>query len=52
MKKILFIIYTVVCIGFASCIGCRGSHQQCNNQDTIIVNDTVVVETFDTVFVD
>lgn len=51
MKKILFIICAVVCFGFASCTGCKGCQQQCD-QDTVTVNDTVVVETVDTVFVD
>ncbi len=50
MKKILFVICAVVCFGFASCTGCRGGQQHCD-QDTVTVNDTVVVETFDTVFV-
>lgn len=51
MKKILFVICAVVCFGFASCTGCRGDQHQ-SGQDTITVNDTVIVETFDTVFVD
>jgi len=50
MKKILFVICAVVCFGFASCTGCRGG-QHCD-QDTVTVNDTVVVETVDTVVVD
>ena len=50
MKKILFVICAVVCFGFASCTGCRCGQQHCD-QDTITVNDTVVVETVDTVFV-
>lgn len=51
MKKILFVICAFVCFGFASCTGCGGSQGQ-HDQDTIVVNDTVVVETVDTVFVD
>ena len=51
MKKILFVICAVVCFGFASCTGCGGGRGQ-YVQDTIVVNDTVVVETVDTVFVD
>ena len=51
MKKILFVICAVVCFGFASCTGC-GDGQGQHDQDTIVVNDTVVVETVDTVFVD
>jgi hypothetical protein len=51
MKKILFVICAVVCFGFASCTGCRSEQQHCD-QDTVTVNDTVVVETFDTVYAD
>ena len=51
MKKILFVICAVVCFGFASCTGC-GDGQCQHDQDTIVVNDTIVVETVDTVFVD
>lgn len=51
MKKILFVICAVVCFGFASCTGCK-SGQQHSDQDTIVIEDTVVVETFDTVYVD
>ena len=51
MKKILFVICAVVCFGFASCTGCRSS-QQHHSQDTIVIEDTVVIETFDTIFVD
>lgn len=51
MKKILFVICAVICFGFASCTGCRGGQQQ-SGQDTIVVNDTVVIETFDTVVAD
>lgn len=51
MKKILFVICTVACFGFVSCIGCRGGQGQ-HDQDTIVIDDTVVIETFDTVYVD
>ncbi len=51
MKKILFVICAIICFGFASCTGCRSGQQQCN-QDTIVVNDTTVIETFDTVYAD
>lgn len=51
MKKILFVICAFVCFGFASCTGCGGDQGR-QVQDTIVVNDTVVVETVDTVFVD
>ena len=51
MKKILFVICAVVCFGFASCNGCRSGQGQ-HEQDTVVIEDTLVVETFDTVFVD
>ena len=51
MKKILFVICAVVCFGFASCTGYGGSQGR-HVQDTIVVNDTIIVETVDTVFVD
>ena len=51
MKKILFVICTIICVGFTSCTGCRGGQGQ-HDQDTIVIDDTVIVETFDTVFVD
>ena len=51
MKKILFVICAVVCFGFASCTGCRGEQEQ-HEQDTVVVEDTVIVETIDTVYAD
>ena len=51
MKKILFVICAVACFGFVSCTGCRSGQGQ-HSQDTVVIDDTVVVETFDTVFVD
>lgn len=51
MKKILFVICAVVCFGFASCTGCRSDQEQ-HEQDTVVVEDTVIVETIDTVYAD
>lgn len=51
MKKILFVICAVVCFGFTSCTGCRCGQGQ-HEQDTIMIDDTVIVETFDTVYTD
>ena len=48
MKKILFITFACLTMTFVSCGRC--SHNNACDQDTVYVDDTVVVEIVDTVY--
>lgn len=51
MKKILFIVCACIAMTFASCGRCSKCSTPCN-QDTLVVEDTVVEEAFDTLIVE
>jgi len=48
MKKILFVVCACLTLAACTCKSGNGQH----DQDTVVIEDTVNVEEFDTLFVD